>query len=225
MPTVQPRYRRAKTHSRIGAAVSVASVVAMLLGAGEARASRSMYLRQFIIIENGEFVATIERAARHRLNAYYKAKQCQAALRQKYYQGGKLDPAVARIPLRNHQTLAAGITIGAMDKALSGSRIGQLLKAYNDFMYAGPRSVSRCLADLMADSGTASTLRAPIRNEADRKRALLLMQNFTAQGRGFIKRRYMEVPACRALERQLFAPIDRRIEDYCNPIDVHQALP
>ena len=118
-----------------------------------------LYEKKRTLMQNGEFLAEIDRAARGKVNSFYKAKLCRRVVRVDYktengeafreeYQGAKA---------RNNVT-GDLIDLSALDAMLSEDRINELFASYNSFVNGedGNGGAMLCVRDLMA-KGIATT--------------------------------------------------------------------
>lgn len=170
-----------------------------------------LYEKKDILTFNGEFLTEAERAARLRLNMYYKAKVCRDLITTNYYQGGKLGDAGNK-KLKNHRLLKAGITLAELDAALKEAEIQKLWKTYEDFLYKGKPNMTACITELLkepkqAKPATPGVPGAPAGGESASR----------GTGRGLFLQRFSSLTSCADLQKIFPATLPETIEDHCMP--------
>jgi len=169
-----------------------------------------LYEKKDILNQNAEFMTEASRAARARLNIYYKARVCKNNIKAAWYRDGKLTKEYANSKLRNLRTGESKVTLKALDSALKDSEIQKLWKGYQDFMYAGKANVAKCLGDLMADPDDKDA-RAKSQKDLDGK------DRPSGSGRGLYLKRFTEHKSCQAIEKDFAAQLAMIIDDHCMP--------
>ncbi|HVE87386.1 MAG TPA: hypothetical protein VND93_31230 [Myxococcales bacterium] len=173
-----------------------------------------LYEKKDILTFNGEFLTEAERAARLRLNMYYKAKVCKNQIESNYYVNGKLNPAVANLVLKNHRLARPGIKMAELDAALSDAAVASLWKTYEDFLYKGKPNMTDCITDLLREP--SSPAQAPAGGGAPGGLPAPAAAN-PGTGRGLFLQRYSAVKGCADLQKFFAATLPEKIEDHCMP--------
>jgi hypothetical protein len=177
-----------------------------------------LYEKKDILTFNGEFLTEAERAARLRLNMYYKAKVCKNHIVGNYYQNGRLDDKVARRQLKNHRMAKPGITLAEMDTLLSDAEVQNLWKAYEDFSHKGKPNMTSCINELFADPATSMAPGTPpIPGTAGVEGLTPGVMPNMGLGRGLFLRRYSAIKTCADLQKNFAAALSEKIEDHCMP--------
>jgi len=150
-------------------------------------------LKKDILTSNAELLVEAQDAARARLDTFYRARLCRAALHDRW--GGadesQLVEEATTVRLRNHRTGRPTRTVAQVEAALAGPRLDQLWARYADLASGdGEATVARCTADLLG--GEAGT-------------------------RGLFLRRHGEVRSCAALQKKLSPEVNTDVDDYCPP--------
>ncbi len=151
-----------------------------------------------------------QRAARARLNIYYKARVCKNQIKASYYRQGKLAKNYANARVRNLRTGESNVTVKQLDAALKDSEIQKLWSNYQNFMYKGSNNVAKCLGDLMADPDE-NTVRAKVDKANDGK------TRPQGSGRGLYLKRFTEHKSCQTIEKDFAAQLASVIDDHCMP--------
>lgn len=154
---------------------------------GETGATISPYAQKRILNQNGEFMAELDRAARAKLNVYYKAKQCRRRIDLDYKQDGNLLPEYASANIINHRS-SAKLPLATLDQQLSAKAISDLYDEHSKFLYgdtSGQGGVVQCIRDLTAV--------------------------------GLTTKPYREVAACAAIEPLLGVITGQVIDEDCMP--------
>lgn len=147
----------------------------------------SPYAQKRILNQNGEFMAELDRAARAKLNVYYKAKQCRRRIDVDYKQNGKLLPEFETANILNHRSKAK-LPLATLDQQLNDKLINDLFDEHSKFLYGdgdGKGGVVQCIRDLTAA--------------------------------GLTTRPYREVASCAAVEPQLGVITGQVIDEDCMP--------
>jgi hypothetical protein len=119
---------------------------------GDQGATISPYAQKRILNQNGEFMAELDRAARAKLNVYYKAKQCRRRIDLDFKQDGKLLPEYASANILNHRSNAR-LPLATLDQQLNDKAINDLFDEHSKFLYgdtSGKGGVVQCIRDLTA---------------------------------------------------------------------------
>lgn len=176
-----------------------------------------LYEKKDVLTFNGEFLTEAERAARLRLNMYYKAKLCKNQIESSYYQSGKLNPAVAKLRLKNHRLVKPGITLDELDKLLTSAAIDNLWNSYEQFLYKGNPNMTACIEELLKapSSSLPAVAGAPPAVGTPAVGTPAAVDPGT--GRGLFLHRYSAIQGCAALQKQFAAVLPEKIEDHCMP--------
>ena len=179
-----------------------------------------LYEKKDILTFNGEFLTEAERAARLRLNMYYKAKVCRNQIAANYYQGGKLSPDAGKLKLKNHRLAKPGITLAELDGLLTDAAIAQLWKAYEDFLYKGKPNMTDCVTELMRDPSAsipAPSLPGGGEGAPPVPGGGVPPAANTGTGRGVFLHRFSSLKSCQELQKNFAAVLPEKIEDHCMP--------
>lgn len=171
-----------------------------------------LFEKKDILTFNGEFLTEAERAARLRLNIYYKAKVCRNQITSNYYQGGKLTAQAASLKLKNHRLAKPGIALSELDGLLTEAAIAALWKNYEDFLHKGTPNMNNCLTELMREPKAPTTAGAPPVPGGGAPPAAN-----TGSGRGVFLHRFSSIKACADLQKNFAAVLPEKIEDHCMP--------
>jgi hypothetical protein len=172
-----------------------------------------LFEKKDILTFNGEFLTEAERAARLRLNMYYKAKVCKNQITSNYYENGKLAPNAARLTLKNHRLGKPGIPLSELDGLLSEAAIATLWKSYEDFLYKGNPNMTDCVDQLMREPAPPRPAGAPSLPGGAPPAA----DNNAGTGRGVFLRRFSAIKACADLQKNFAAVLPEKVEDNCMP--------
>lgn len=174
-----------------------------------------LYEKKDILTFNGEFLTEAERAARLRLNMYYKAKVCKNQIEGNYYSGGKLQDSVAKAKLKNHRLAKPGITLAELDAALTPAAIQQLWTSYEQYLYKGTPNMTACVNALLKEPG--APVKPPTVPGAGDTNVPAPPAASTGAGRGLFLQRFSAVKQCADLQKQFAATLPEKIEDHCMP--------
>jgi cysteine-rich repeat protein len=202
------------------------------------------YEQKRLLQGNAEFLSEVDRAARAKLNFYYKAKRCRATINIDFMTQGE-DGAWTFAPALDDKGEAktdangAPITVGDttiinnnrqpgkfmrlsdLDAKLSNNNLSRMWMEYDAFMYGGTGE-----ADPEADKDPAK------RAELAKKMALFAKPGdsypvnvFPGAGKcisdlfaaGITARSYRTVVSCQRLEESFLSYSSTDIEDYCMP--------
>ncbi|HVE87387.1 MAG TPA: hypothetical protein VND93_31235 [Myxococcales bacterium] len=153
----------------------------------------SVQLKKDILTANAELLVEAEDAARARLDAFYKAQLCRAAIRERWagQDGQTLLEEARAVELKNRRTVRPTRTVAQLDAALTDQRLDRLWKSYADLASGDAEgTVARCTVDLRGGEPGE---------------------------RGLFLRRYGQVASCAALQKKLSPEMNEDIQDYCPP--------
>jgi hypothetical protein len=170
-----------------------------------------LYEKKDILVFNGEFLTEAERAARVRLNLYYKAKVCKDAIVANYYEAGTLPAAVQKRQLKNHRLLKPGITLGELDSLLKDSEIEKLWRSYEDFLYMGKANMEACVTSLLREPNPVAVASASSSDSSGGA------AQASGTGRGIFLQRFTSVKSCVDLQKIFPVQLPEKIEDNCMP--------
>jgi hypothetical protein len=172
--------------------------------------SVQLYEKKDILNMNAEFMTDMQRAARNRLNIYYKARVCKNQMRASFYRQGKLGAEFKSARVRNLRTGDNKVSLAKLDGELKDAKIAKLWTDYSTFMYKGTNNVSKCLGVLMTDPAEASGAAAKQKAEDGKERP-------EGSGRGLFLKRYTDHKECSTLEKQFAAQLNQIVDDHCMP--------
>jgi len=172
-----------------------------------------LYEKKDILTFNGEFLTEAERAARLRLNMFYKAKLCRNQIESNYYQGGKLNPASAKLKLKNHRLAKPGIALEELDKLLTPEALQGLWNGYEQFLYKGNPNMTTCINELLKTPSGPQPAGAGAASPAGVTPAAVEL----GTGRGLFLHRFSAIRGCADLQKQFAAVLPEKIEDHCMP--------
>jgi hypothetical protein len=145
------------------------------------------YVQKLTLNQNGEFLSEIDRAARAKLNVYYKAKQCRARVDLDYKTGNDFLDPYKSANVVNHRT-GATMPLAQLDAALDPSKIDAIYAEQQQFIYGAggdDGGAVACIRDLFA-AGMTTTL-------------------------------YRAVPSCQKIEKQFAVLSGQQIDEFCMP--------
>ena len=175
-----------------------------------------LYEKKDILTFNGEFLTEAERAARLRLNMYYKAKVCKNQITSNYYQNGKLDDRVAKARLKNHRLAKPGITLGELDQLLSEAAVAALWTSYESYLHKGTPNMTTCVTELLREPSAPITAPAgPATAGAPGAPIGVPAATSNGSGRGVFLQRFSSIKACADLQKNFAATLPEKIEDHC----------
>jgi hypothetical protein len=169
-----------------------------------------LYEKKDILNQNAEFMTEASRAARARLNIFYKAKVCQNHIKASWYRKGKLAKEYANKKVRNLRTGEQIVTLKALDKAVSKGETKKYWNDYKKFMYDGKNTVSSCLGDLMSDPDEQDP-KSKAEKASDGK------ERPSGSGRGLYLKRFTDHKTCQALQENFAAQLAMIVDDHCMP--------
>jgi len=175
-----------------------------------------LYEKKDILTFNGEFLTEAERAARLRLNMYYKAKVCKNQIEGNYYSNGKLTDAVAKAKLKNHRLAKPGITLAELDALLTPAAIQQLWTSYEQYLYKGTPNMTTCINNLLKEPG-GPVKPPPVPGTGGDTNVPAPPAGNAGTGRGLFIQRFSAVKTCADLQKQFAATLPEKIEDHCMP--------
>jgi hypothetical protein len=180
------------------------------------------YAQKRVLNQNSEFLSELDRAARGKLNVFYKAKQCRATIDFDYMKqddkgvfasfrdapgGGTWGDRTAmshRVILNEQpQTLP----LSDISKAVTLGNINLMFKEYDAFMYGGtdPAWGSKPIADLTSTNFPSDLFPGAAACVADLIDA------------GITKLSYRNVKSCQRVEERFAVVAGRIADDYCLP--------
>jgi hypothetical protein len=185
------------------------------------------YEQKRILTENAGFLSEVDRAARAKLNVYYKAKQCRQQINLDYMQvddqgnwkfiSGR-DQTVVK---NNRQSATMGqdaetMSVGDLyNKELSPERLQLIYMEYDAFMYGGS-DASTGITDDKASRERASQAYQLGKYPRDLfPGAIQCVSDLL--NTGFTTTSFHQIPTCRRIEEQMVAVSGRVIDDYCMP--------
>ncbi len=190
------------------------------------------YAQKRTLTTNSEFLAEIDRAARAKLNVYYKAKQCREKIEHDYME---LDDAgnVKFLPGRdqvllvdNRETATMGqdaqtVSVGKLyGDWLSTQRMSLLFSEYDAFVYGGKEAATGGGADQSDDDLERGIEEADASGKYPKD---LFPGAMTCVDRlleaGLTARPYGTIPACHRIEMEMTAVSGRVVDDYCMPTE------
>ncbi|HYV48615.1 MAG TPA: hypothetical protein VFA20_27335 [Myxococcaceae bacterium] len=174
-----------------------------------------LYEKKDILTFNGEFLTEAERAARLRLNMYYKAKVCKNQIEGNYYANGKLQDAVSKAKLKNHRLAKPGITLAELDGLLTPAAIQQLWTSYEQYLYKGTPNMTACINNLLKEPG--GPVKPPTVPGTGDTNIPAPPATSSGTGRGLFLQRFSAVKQCADLQKQFAATLPEKIEDHCMP--------
>lgn len=154
---------------------------------GNGGATISPYAQKRILNQNGEFMTELDRAARAKLNVYYKARQCRRRIDLDYMHEGKLLPEYANANILNHRS-GSKLPLATLAQQLNDKAINDLFEEHSKFLHgdaSGKGGVVQCIRDLTAA--------------------------------GLTTKPYREVAACAEVEPQLGVITGQVIDEDCMP--------
>ena len=125
---------------------------------------------------------------------------------RKFYNGGSIDEEEKTKKLQNHNQLKPGITVEAMDKALSAEGI---LAIFNQDYLSYLEKMDACFEELTRDPSEKSTSQTPSSASEEARDT----------GKGLWLKRWTVHKSCKELRREFLYGSDLLdiIENYCEP--------
>jgi hypothetical protein len=192
------------------------------------------YEQKRILSVNAEFLAEVDRAARAKLNAYYKAKMCRAQVNIDYMEmtpegkmqfrnipGGNVSSGTLMMGNNRKPGQANWIQLSALDAILSESSLFRIWMEYDAFMYGGtgkdvegvetnPEQRAEVARAVLL--GTQPDLGYPKNVFPGAGRCIADI--FTA---GISAESYRNLKTCQRIEESFATINGQRIDDYCMP--------
>lgn len=187
----------------------------------------SPYAQKRILSQNAEFLSELDRAARAKLNVFYKAKQCRAQINFDFMNqddsgAWTFGPINVEKPdlgdwgprqVINNRTRGGKISLSQLYATMSDDKLALIFSEYESFMYGGTDAPVG-VADPTSRAAAAKAAFTNGRYPSD------LFPGVTAcvtdlLTEGFSSVSYRRVPTCQRVEETFPVVSGRVIDDYC----------
>jgi hypothetical protein len=192
------------------------------------------YAQKRTLSQNAEFLAEIDRAARAKLNVFYKARACRAQINLDYMTQNPDDgtwtftprdaanPAAgdsSSLPIVNNRATQEWSTLGELYTELSDDKLQRLWMEYDAFMYGGtgkdlegiekdPKQRAAVARAILLGTKTDVGYPANVFPGAEKCVADLIEHGITVKS-------HRDVKACQRVEESFGTVAGKRVDDYC----------
>lgn len=201
--------------------------------------TRTPYEQKRILTQNSEFLSELDRAARGKLNVYYKAKQCGMGIKFDYKQlsddnvswswiqrnpDDPASPTWDAAQAQNHRTGKWDRTLAAIDNAVAPLKLNLIFKEYDAFMYGGSDDPSKW-AQYAKDNNIANPASSPTVNDmvaygfytpSQFPGAAACVKDLLAND-SILTGSYRNIDTCKKVEEQFGVVQGATVNDYCMP--------